>query len=122
MRISDWSSDVCSSDLRRQAPRHEHRGEDHEDDEGEVLAQHGQTVAPVGTAVPLRTASAWARLVSRMRSRWWRTQHSRPNISEDPMVIIAEGNRLSPMSRIMTEEMTGSSGVDRKGTRLNSSH
>src|SRR3546814_21179511 len=51
MRISDWSSDVCSSDLRTQQRREDGKGgndrQDHEGDDGSLVAEQ-----PAGGVLP----------------------------------------------------------------------
>src|SRR3546814_14114811 len=68
MRISDWSSDVCSSDLARDPAHVEvsaspgcHRGEAVQDS---LQPDDGQSSAPRGTRVPeaamlFRSSAAW---------------------------------------------------------------
>src|SRR3546814_10628922 len=85
VRISDWSSDVCSSDLGRSWPAAARRRA--------PLASHGDgvraTAAPSGCAQTPATAVAWR---GERRGRAERTAPARRRL------------------------------VDRKSTRLNSSH
>src|SRR3546814_1601362 len=101
MRISDWSSDVCSSDLRRLRGR---AGT-------EVAAAHGTGTPfvllddPALLPVPTEIAG-WA--ASGAAVLQWADRNSTA-VTEVPIPAAAQALRpLSP--------------VDRKSTRLNSSH
>src|SRR5262249_56637717 len=62
--VSDWSSDVCSSDLRTSIPLH---GADRRDGDGGPAAAHGRQL----TAMPrLSPRSEERRVGKECRSRW----------------------------------------------------
>src|SRR3546814_1578022 len=89
MRISDWSSDVCSSDLGRTAPRTRRRARVR-------LPPHldGTTPArPVGSPLlPPRAEHRHPRIAGRCRVQLWRERHAR--------------HRLLPTRRTRSEEHT----------------
>src|SRR3546814_1069553 len=110
MRISDWSSDVCSSDLPRDLLHAPHRAVLHGADRGRGMADRqprptgrhaGRGVAAGGFTIclPGQAAAAvgrWPAGPGRgMLSAWWMKRHDREE-------AVAAG--------------------DRKSTRLNSSH
>src|SRR3546814_1291339 len=73
MRISDWSSDVCSSDLRRC-------------DDGSTSAPSHQPIGGAGTVakfIKLPLNSLYSRIRSRTRGRWcWCWCRSEEHTSE----------------------------------------
>src|SRR3546814_3904118 len=71
MRISDWSSDVCSSDLRCAvtfpAPRHQRDHDDENGDQRQLTSTQGTTPS----AWAGRPPASWARVASaRYQSRY----------------------------------------------------
>src|SRR3546814_8684916 len=120
MRISDWSSDVCSSDLVPCGGDHALRGE-HEVAHGSALHGHGASREPGGDAARLqegmgagvgRPLQQPAQIVRRVdvQADAGPADHARPDADGmcrrqmRPETVIAEGERDQ---------------VDRKSTRLN---
>src|SRR3546814_1860822 len=71
MRISDWSSDVCSSDLSKACPRWRHRGLSQD----RVVVHRGQALLPQRFTPTLEETRSEERRVrkesvSTCRSRW----------------------------------------------------
>src|SRR3546814_2883864 len=99
MRISDWSSDVCSSDLYVMSKRGE-----------------GQGFAAIGETLGISA------------SRASQLYHEAVRLSEGPPVVPFNDVRLEtpvdrlPLSRRVRRVLHHSDFRDRKSTRLNSSH
>src|SRR3546814_6204642 len=114
MRISDWSSDVCSSDLRG-------RGE-------EVGAYVGRHAALEIAIARKHAGRDDVVLVDRLRDRG----RERPRIADAGGAAIAdevEAERVEIVGQPGLVEIIGNDlaarrerGLDRKSTRLNSSH
>src|SRR3546814_9061354 len=110
MRISDWSSDVCSSDLKKNGKPQEvliYNICDHEESYREVGSQAISYTAgvPVVAAAMLIADGAWD--VGDMA-----------NVEElDPKPFIDLMNSMGLVTRVRDAQ-----GVDRKSTRLHSSH
>src|SRR3546814_5310844 len=107
MRISDWSSDVCSSDLRRNAGAADHFLERRE----EILAQFAfgkRRGADIGAALGLAVPGQ----VLERREDVPRLEHAR---APRPLQSLDRGDaHLADEIGVFAE--------DRKSTRLNSSH
>src|SRR3546814_2305009 len=100
MRISDWSSDVCSSDLGARPQGIAVIGEDAAGAEVEALAR--ACVAPAGGTVDLLRSPARA---TTLKDRF-----------------IAAGQQLLRVDRDPSGGLDAATAADRKSTRLNSSH
>src|SRR3546814_5925658 len=98
MRISDWSSDVCSSDLANGLPRLD--------------------VTP--QALELLMAHGWRGNVRELEN----TMHRAVLLAQDgrigPEAIMLTGQALNPAPQ--AAPAPGATAADRKNTRLNSSH
>src|SRR3546814_6169758 len=100
MRISDWISDVCSSDLwDRNIP--------------DCVACHGPSGTGVGDAFPPLAGQSAQYLSSQLTA--WR-QGTRKNDPNDLMGQIARSLTEDELTAVSTYF------ADRKSTRLNSSH
>src|SRR3546814_8821341 len=115
MRISDWSSDVCSSDLSDEffASRYQQVSHYFFDPTGEILVPEPAFVPRGG-----HLASALVRGL---------LQGTDPRLRDVAESFIPEGMSLDlsvPVSAdgVATVSLRGDDGVDRKSTRLNSSH
>src|SRR3546814_2098495 len=106
MRISDWSSDVCSSDLLHEQALRVTQAGDHaiaaeaahfEELCGQVIAE---AAAISQTAAALARIDVAAALAERAAEGGW----TRPLMTDEPMFDVKGGRQ------------------DRKSTRLNSSH
>src|SRR3546814_9907487 len=99
MRISDWSSDVCSSDLEEQKDRAEDRARDEK----------------LGRADPEYEVAELPQAAERQLEPDREEQQDDPQLAEERDVLgRADRDMLQP--RIVRSE------GDRKSTRLNSSH
>src|SRR3546814_5193350 len=116
MRISDWSSDVCSSDLRGHAPRENYRG-------GGLMAGKYFDEWTVGE----RIQHEIRRTVTETDNLLMSTLTHNPQ----PLHLDIEAARASEFGQILVNGtftfalMVGLSvgdTTDRKSTRLNSSH
>src|SRR3546814_4220430 len=110
MRISDWSSDVCSSDLGRFGDLFHQAG--FADLIGNFGQYHGSTVAAPFLDFVARTHDdrSTPRLIGRTRARLAEDQPARRKIRA--------GNDLEQF----IHSDAGIVYIDRKSTRLNSSH
>src|SRR3546814_3924584 len=99
MRISDWSSDVCSSDLLLAAVRHLPRDARQFDAQGtaEHIADQSAAVEAVGGAAAPAV---------------WRAEQGQRALEQGPDAAVG----------IDGDDRRVGAGVDRKSTRLNSSH
>src|SRR3546814_2763971 len=98
MRISDWSSDVCSSDLGAPRP-----ARFREDEDALLVVHEGVGLAEIGTAGPVLHREAHRPVVTIDRN--------------DP--ARAPGNLGDRIGPEMLDDLVER---DRKSTRLNSSH
>src|SRR3546814_6166065 len=71
MRISDWSSDVCSSDLRKRSDRSGVRGRAQHRDHGECAGRGGKRAAAVGADGAAAGAGGAARGCERRGLMGW---------------------------------------------------
>src|SRR3546814_16865698 len=71
MRISDWSSDVCSSDLRKRSDRSGVRGRAQHRDHGECAGRGGKRAAAVGADGATAGAGGAARGCERRGFMGW---------------------------------------------------
>src|SRR3546814_2775873 len=125
MRISDWSSDVCSSDLFRAFP-----------DRGSESTQPPHTSAPNVGNIPLSGPQAETEhlrdLLQRSEKREadlieernaWREQAQRLALTDQRAVSQPIPPQRGFWSRLFSRQGDSpSSEADRKSTRLNSSH
>src|SRR3546814_9287835 len=108
MRISDWSSDVCSSDLRAMVE----------------LTQSPAVVATTVAAADPATSGAALRAAERSRRKWLSGQagHARAALATAVGAGFLAGLLAAAqaflLARLIASAITG----DRKSTRLNSSH
>src|SRR3546814_4358585 len=118
MRISDWSSDVCSSDLRF----------DGRTFKGEAfmptinqLVRKGRTPQKVKSKVPAMDANPQKRGVC---TRVYTTTPKKPNSALRKVAKVRLTNSRAVITYIPGEghNLQAHSVVDRKSTRLNSSH
>src|SRR3546814_13765348 len=102
MRISDWSSDVCSSDLRCRAPIYRLGGKDHQ------LPDRCACVLRLAPRPRLHRPGALPRSeerrvgkegVSTCRS-WWSTYHSKKTIIHRQHDIVSKRNYVAVTDRI----------------------
>src|SRR3546814_7973098 len=109
MRISDWSSDVCSSDLANF---------------DDTLSHQGAPPGPPSiSAISLRRKDSSTAFLSH-----WLTCHAPPASraatrrlpSSSPASAASTASRTGP--RVVTPSVSRASQADRKSTRLNSSH
>src|SRR3546814_2096371 len=117
MRISDWSSDVCSSDLLQGSIgyQHERTSRSSEDSTAEVLAV---------VRVPLYQQGAAS---SRVREAKQVASQRRLPVRE--AIRLAREDAISAWASLLTaraqiaalEQSVRANGIDRKSTRLNSS-
>src|SRR3546814_5308042 len=103
MRISDWSSDVCSSDLGRRGLRQRHTGKRQGNSRN---ATHVETCTPLHYH-DLLSCSELLFVVLAFRTS------SEPLVSERRLAVHSSSFENALLFRIC---------VDRKSTRLNSSH
>src|SRR3546814_7757083 len=108
MRISDWSSDVCSSDLQRHHPRSARppRREALASPQVDHVAQGGASVD-----------SARGKRVSEIKSRSFRCDRHLAYIRQAIEKEWANGKGVVP-----EQASSGKGPTDRKSTSLNSSH
>src|SRR3546814_3362752 len=104
MRISDWSSDVCSSDLVAAGTGHTRRGF--------LGARHDRPViGEVATGTPVEFA---------------RLRIGNAGLGGADLRLHGNGGRLAALARGAAQDLeaehAGENGADRKSTRLNSSH
>src|SRR3546814_7928316 len=99
MRISDWSSDVCSSDLRRDQPV----------EGAPAPARHRAFVG--GTADAIDDLMALPPEIKHLRDKLRRV-----------LQVAIELNRAIARRRLVGGEQRALIAADRKSTRLNSSH
>src|SRR3546814_5424723 len=99
MRISDWSSDVCSSDLARR---------------GEMIKIHGANVAP------LEVELAMTGLLGIEKAGVVGVARNGDTLLA-AAVLMAPGRALDEAA-VIAELKRRPSSLDRKSTRLNSSH
>src|SRR3546814_10455453 len=107
MRISDWSSDVCSSDLAKAARTVEFVGSD---------PLHGFERPPVAAAVAIGLAAKELRDGKRLAGQGERLDAAGKGLSRAQRA----GAAARPGPR--DPETFGRVDVDRKSTRLNSRH
>src|SRR3546814_4730291 len=93
MRISDWSSDVCSSDLDREAVR---QGLGH---------AHGRPRRRSGAGDPDRLAAARQRTGHRRPAAWPRDRGLRPGVLGQDHADLAD-HRAVPEARWRSDEHT----------------
>src|SRR3546814_9130179 len=105
MRISDWSSDVCSSDLRKSSLQATVR---------DAERQHFEVIAMHALVIPRRARTVVAEIA---------TFHRR--IAREPAGVIVESLLAAVRTarcRLAMGDNAGTARTDRKSTRLNSSH
>src|SRR3546814_4729337 len=105
MRISDWSSDVCSSDLRCTA-EHEHVGV-------AVIAEIAVEIVPQHAGLAIGAANHHQRAAGRGERRDCSVK--------DFLVAVAATVRFVEQERYLVDHKRADC-QDRKSTRLNSSH
>src|SRR3546814_4511168 len=114
MRISDWSSDVCSSDLLGQRDRFE------------------SMIEPIGEALLARAAyAAGERVVDIGCGGGWTTRRIAAAVGNtglalgldlSPDLVAAASERARRTGLANIRFVQGDAATDRKSTRLNSSH
>src|SRR3546814_7665429 len=109
MRISDWSSDVCSSDLLSGAHRFVHQPNALADPIGRERLR--AFVTAFGELVDLAERGFADQRLERHRQRFGRT-----------LGLPSVGPRRPELARRLAGAALRSYRVDRKSTRLNSSH
>src|SRR3546814_7911026 len=116
MRISDWSSDVCSSDLRKIVPALKFcRGDDFQDDHGAALLH-----TKLGLSRDVKLANLTVRHFLQVK----------PSMCELSTITFAKGLQaraegVVKIREALVELFEWSNSTelrDRKSTRLNSSH
>src|SRR3546814_6743798 len=109
MRISDWSSDVCSSDLIATIPAH--RPQDHITLEMAPLEIRHRSVRPI--SAKHAQASRFLQQ-SRLNDDWVKAEHVRETAERFRLSGADVGEYIQPIK-------DHGIGADRKSTRLNSS-
>src|SRR3546814_6383479 len=109
VRISDWSSDVCSSDLLAAGHGDGAMVEIHPEDEVERVLQHIAGAHVVGQSRVAETGVLF------------RARHAL--VDRDAVVIGDMANEMQDVAQRLARSVAGQDDIgDRKSTRLNSSH
>src|SRR3546814_2296142 len=111
MRISDWSSDVCSSDLYAQAAAHTDGGD-------EALQAATQRMLARGQ----QSAGSFALSDDQTSSYAWLLGFTLRSNCAALSALLARGGNDSDAELAMKLTRTITQARDRKSTRLNSSH
>src|SRR3546814_4191786 len=122
MRISGWSSDVCSSDLHRAAGGARDDGAAAEVEEGGILQSR---VAATHGVCPRKGVSVQARYEDTGQTVSRPLQGERLRGAEPARWVVRKGGLEPPRLAAPAPKAgasTSSATLDRKSTRLNSSH
>src|SRR3546814_12623300 len=89
MRISDWSSDVCSSDLRAVHRRRGRRRDGHQQGQGQRRCHEASRLPRSARLARCAPQAPLARLHRRVRHAWSRVQGDRKSVVEGKEVLVS---------------------------------